>query len=266
MPSSAASARGKRALLTGATSGIGYELAKRFARDGYHLVLVARREEELRRVAEELRGADGIPAAIIPKDLAHPMAAEEIAAELQRRELPVDVLVNNAGFAQYGPFATADLAAELGMIQVNVVALTHLTRLLLPRMLQRRDGKILNVASTAAFQPGPFLAVYYATKAYVLSLSEALASELRGSGVSVTALCPGPTRTNFQARAGMEHTRLFSGRIMDAASVARIGYRGLMRGDPVVVPGLRNRVLVLAVRCAPRRMVSAVVRRLNESR
>lgn len=253
-------------LITGATSGIGYELAKCFARDQYHLVLVARRHEELTRVAEELTSAHRVSVRVIAKDLAQPSAADEVAAELARENRPVDVLVNNAGVGTYGRFASADLASETAMIQVNVVALTQLTRLLLPGMLQRGHGRILNVASTAAFQPGPLMSVYYATKAYVLSFSEALANELRGSGVSVTALCPGPTRTNFQQRAGIEHSRVFSGRIMDASTVARMGYRALMLGKPVVVPGLKNVALMLAVRWFPRRLVTSVVRRLNEHR
>ena len=151
-------------------------------------------------------------------------------------------------------------------VKGSLDALTQLTKRLLPAMLERWDGNILNVASTAAFQPGPLMAVYYATKAYVLSFSEALANELRGSGVSVTALCPGPTRTNFQRRAGVGETRLFSGRVMDAETVARVGYEGLMRGQTIVIPGFGNKALARAARCVPRRVVTAVVRRVNEHR
>jgi short-subunit dehydrogenase len=257
---------GERALITGATSGIGYELAKCVARDRYDLVLVARSEEELQHVADELRRAHGISVTIMPRDLARPDAVSELVAELARAGLHVDVLVNNAGFGTYGPFAETALATAQEMMQLNMVTLTQLTRRLLPGMLEQRAGKILNVASTAAFQPGPLMAVYYATKAYTLSFSEALASELRGSGVTVTVLCPGLTRTGFQQRAGLERTRFMRGRPMEAEVVARIGYRALMRGTPVVVPGLGNRLLTLAVRFVPRRMVTAIARGLNENR
>lgn len=255
-----------QALITGATKGIGYELATCFARDGYDLVLVARDQAQLQRVAQELAGAHGVAARVIPADLARPEAAAELVEALARERLEIDVLVNNAGFGTYGPFASADLAREEEMIQVNLVALTQLTRRLLDGMLKRGRGKILNVASTAAFQPGPFMAVYYATKAYVLSFSEALANELRGTGVTVTALCPGPTQTGFQQRAGIEHTRLVRIRGIDVEAVARIGYQGLMRGAPVVIPGLGNRLLTVVVRLVPRNLVTTVVRAINENR
>jgi len=175
------------------------------------------------------------------------------------------VLVNNAGFGLRGAFVVIDLRQQLKMIQVNVTALTHLTGLLLPGMLARRRGRVLNVASTAAFQPGPLMAVYYATKAYVLSFSEALANETSGSGVSVTALCPGPTETDFRRRAGMENTRLFRAGVMDAAAVARIGYQGMKRGARVVVPGWRNKLLAQSVRFASRAMTAQIARSLQET-
>lgn len=258
--------RDKTALITGATSGIGYELAKGFARDRYDLVLVARDQAQLQRVAQELAGAHGVAARVISADLARPEAAAELVEELARERLEIDVLVNNAGFGTYGPFASADLAREEEMIQLNLVTLTQLTRRLLDGMLKRRHGKILNVASTAAFQPGPLMAVYYATKAYVLSFSEALASELRGSGVSVTVLCPGPTRTDFQRRAGIEHTKLVRLRGMEAETVAQIGYHGMLRGAPVVIPGFGNWLLTLLVRMLPRSIVTAIVRGVNTNR
>jgi len=198
--------------------------------------------------------------------LSNASAPEEVFNELQQEGVTVDVLVNNAGFATYGMFAETDLAAELQEMQLNMVTLTHLTKLFLPAMLKRRQGKILNVASTAAFQPGPLMAVYYATKAYVLSFSEALANELHGTGVSVTALCPGPTESGFQKRANIEDTRLISGRkIMGAARVARAGYRGLMVGKTIVIPGLRNKILAEAVRFSPRKVVTQVARSMQES-
>jgi short-subunit dehydrogenase len=254
------------ALITGASSGIGLELAKLFARDGYDLVLVARRREKLESLGEDLGKRHGIRFRAIAADLADPAAPAEIVRQLAAASVAVDVLVNNAGFGELGPFANTDLETERRMIQVNITALTDLTKLLLAGMLERRRGRILNVASTAGFAPGPLMAVYYATKAYVISLSEALAEELRGSGVSVTVLCPGPTLTEFQAVAHMESTRLFRlpGVVMDAVSVARAGYAGLMRGKRMVVPGLLNRALPLVIRLSPRAMVVRVARLFQE--
>jgi short-subunit dehydrogenase len=254
------------ALITGASSGIGLELAKLFARDGYDLVLVARRRDKLDALGEDLRRRHGIGFRAIAADLADPAAPAEILRQLAAASVAVDVVVNNAGFGELGPFAETDLETARGMIQVNVTALTVLTKLFLPGMLARRRGRILNVASTAGFAPGPLMAVYYATKAYVISLSEALAEELRVSGVSVTVLCPGPTLTEFQAVAHMESTRLFRlpGVAMDAGAVARAGYAGLMRGKRMVVPGLFNRALPLVIRLSPRAMVVRVSRLFQE--
>lgn len=255
----------KTALITGASSGIGYEFTKLFARDGYNLVLVARSEQQLQKLADELREKHGIAVEVIAKDLSNANTPDEIFAELQQESLTVDALVNNAGFATYGKFSEIDLNAELQEMQVNMVTLTHLTKLFLPGMLKKGWGKILNVASTAAFQPGPLMAVYYATKAYVLSFSEALAEELRGTGVTVTALCPGPTQSGFQKRANMEDSRLFRGRkVADAATVARIGYRGLMTNKTVVIPGLRNKVLAESVRFVPRKVATRVAGNMQE--
>jgi hypothetical protein len=256
------------ALITGASSGIGLELARLFARDRYDLVLVARRVDKLDRLGAELTGQHGIRSRTIGADLASPDAPGAIVQTLQQAAVSVDVLVNNAGYGVYGPFATTDLRAELDMLAVNVVTLTHLTKLLLPGMLARRTGRILNVASIAAFQPGPFMAVYYASKAFVLSFSEALGEELVGTGVSVTALCPGPTPTGFLARAGLDGVRLMTANplIVDAATVARAGYRGLMKGRRLVVPGLGNKLLMESVRVTPRRIVLKIVRFLQERR
>ena len=256
---------GKRALITGATSGIGYALAVCFAREGHDLVLVARHHEALRRVADELVTRSSRSSVdVIAKDLSIPSAAAEVVAHLRQRGLSIDVLVNNAGFGVHGPFVSTDWRLEQGMLSLNMVSLTELTKLLLPGMLQRHDGKILNVASTAAFQPGPMMALYYATKAYVLSLSEALSDELRGSGVTVTALCPGPTRSAFQQRAGIEQTRLMHAGLMDADTVAHAGFRALMRGQRLVIPGIANRLVATAVRWLPRGVVLQAVRRVNE--
>ena len=255
------------ALVTGASGGIGWELVKLFAEDRCDLVLVARNRKKLEQLGRDLHAAFGVAVRVIAKDLANAKAPAEIAQELSAAGVHVDMLVNDAGFGVYGPFAETDGAKELEMLQVNVMALTHLTKLFLPPMLERRSGRVLNVASTAAFQPGPLMAVYYATKAYVLSFSEALANEVSGSGVTVTALCPGPTDTEFQKEAGLERTRLFTNPfVSDARSVARAGYAGMFSGKRIVIPGLANQLLVEAVRFTPRRLVTAIARSLQEQK
>lgn len=253
------------ALITGASGGIGEELAKLFAADGYDLVLVARSRDGLERVANALSAAHGVRCTVLPADLADPAAPEALHRAVRDAGIEVEALVNNAGFGLHGAFApvagktVTDGARELEMIQVNVAALTHLTKLFVPGMVARKRGSVLNVASTAAFQPGPFMAVYYATKAYVLSFSEALAMELGGSGVTVTCLCPGPTRTQFQKQADMESTRLFhSPLVMDAPAVARIGYRAMRRGKRVVVAGAMNRLLAGGARLVPRGVAARI--------
>jgi short-subunit dehydrogenase len=255
------------ALVTGASSGIGLELARVLGRHGHDLVLVARRRDRLQEVAGALAKELGVSVSAIAADLASPDAPKAIVAELGERATRLDVLVNNAGVGTYGLFADTPIERQLEMIRINVAAPTHLTGLVLPSMLERGSGRILNVASTAAFQPGPLMAVYYATKAYVLSFSEALANETAGTGVTVSALCPGPTSTEFQARAGFGRVPLFRGPLVkDAAAVARAGYEGMMRGKRIVIPGVANRVLVHAERLTPRRLVIAITRRLQESR
>ncbi|MBI3967434.1 MAG: SDR family oxidoreductase [Chloroflexi bacterium] len=251
-------------LITGASSGIGAELARVFAEHGYDLVLVARREAELAALGRQLAASHGVDFHVIPADLADPVAPGQLVDTLRERGLTIDILVNNAGYGLHGAFAQTDLDTELRMIQLNVTALTHLTKLLLPGMLARRRGRVLNVASTASFMPGPFMAVYYATKAYVLSFSEAIANELQGTNVTVTALCPGPTHTGFAAAASANRMQLFTGpRVMDAATVARIGFAALMRGRRVVIPGFRNRWLIRAAGLLPRSLVLQITRRLQ---
>ncbi len=257
---------GKTALITGASSGFGIEFAKRFGQDGFNLVLVARSEQALQQQAEEYRKKYRVEVRVIAKDLSQPNAAQEIFDELEEAGVKLAALVNNAGFATYGPFVQLKLSGELEMMQVNIVALTHLTRLFLPQMVERHEGKILNIASTAAFQPGPLMAVYYASKAFVLSFSEAIANELEGTGVSVTALCPGPSQTGFQQRAAMEDSKLVSGKkIMDAATVVKIGYEAMKKGKTVVIPGLRNSLMAQSIRFTPRKMVTKIVRNMQES-
>ena len=254
--------RRETALITGASSGIGWDLAHIMATD-FDLIVTARNQKKLEELASQLESAHGAHVHVIPADLARPQAPEEIFAEVARRGLPVDVLVNNAGFGSYGAFKSTSLQEELDMLQVNVTAVTHLTKLALPGMLERKRGRILNVASTAGFQPGPLMAVYYATKAYVISFSEAIANELKGSGVTVTCLCPGPTATEFAARAEMEKSRLFMLGRMRSQDVARAGYKGMLRGKRLVIPGVMNKLVMQSVRFTPRKMVTAIAGSLN---
>jgi uncharacterized protein len=252
-----------RALITGASGGIGAELARLLAADRYDLVLVARDAQALDRMAGELRTRHGVSVRTIAADLARPGAAERLWADLGDAG-GVDVLVNNAGVGLHGPLAEVDPSRLQDMVLLNVATLTALTRLALPPMLGRGRGRILNVASVAAYQPGgPGMAAYYASKAYVLSFSRGLARELLGSGVSVTALCPGPTATGFATRADAGPTRMYrrtSG--PDAAAVALAGYRGLMRGRMVVIPGLMTKLIAFAGGLPPRRIALEVNRLL----
>src|SRR3954462_965129 len=237
------------ALVTGGSSGIGLELAKVLARHGYDLVLVARKRDALEAVAGQIEGKYDVRAHVFAADLRRPEAPQAISDFLHNEAIPITVLINNAGFGLGGEFADTELSRELEMIQVNIAALTHLTKLFLPAMIRAKSGRILNVASTAAFQPGPLMAVYYATKAYVLSFSEALAEELRNTGVTVTALCPGPTDTRFAEVAHVTNSKLFSTfGIADAADVAQYGFDAMMHGKRLAIPGLRNKIVAQSSR------------------
>jgi len=256
----------KTALITGASSGIGLELAHLFAFDGYRLVLVARNRTALRSLADELHSRYSAEVWISPKDLAHPSSPAELYQELQESSVVLDVLVNNAGFGARGSFAEVDWEQEAQMLQVNVVALTHLTKLFLPQ-IRAREGKLLNVASTAAFLPGPYMSVYYASKAFVLSFTEAVAEELEGTGATVTCLCPGPVKTNFQKRANIAETGLLNGPLLvDVREVARAAYDGMKQGKRIVIPGWKNRAAVEALRVSPRSMVTKTVSRLHSDK
>jgi short-subunit dehydrogenase len=253
------------ALITGASGGIGYELAKLFAKDHHNLVLVARSGPKLNKVADELQSEFGVSVKTVALDLSAAAAPQFLFDQLGREGLVIDVLVNNAGYGKFGEFVQIPLEESLGQIQLNVAALTHLTKLFLGPMMERGSGKIMNVASTAGFQPGPLMAVYYATKAYVISFSEALANEVKGKGVTVTCFCPGATDTSFQDRAGTENSRLFKKLApMDVKTVARDGYLGSMKGRTLVISGWKNWLVAESVRVAPRKIVTAVSRWVAE--
>jgi len=241
-------------LVTGASTGIGRELARQLAADGMNVVLVARDAERLGQLGAEIERDSGVTARVLSKDLRASDAAREIFSELEASGVEIAVLVNNAGTCVYDEFCESDLQAEIEMIQVNVTALTCLTKLFLAKMLTRGSGRILNVASGAGFFPVPMVAAYAATKAYVLSLSESLAYELRGTGVSVTCLCPWPTRSGIQESSGLGDSRAHRLKLADPAEVARIGLAACKRRDVIAIPGLENRLQVQAMRFAPRKM------------
>jgi len=258
--------KNKTALITGASGGIGYEFAKLLAKDCSALVLVARSLNRLLEVKKELESIADVSVRTIAKDLSKPGAAEEIYRELEDENISVDILINNAGIGNLGKFAETDWQKDAEMISLNMVALTHLTKLFVKGMIERRSGKIVNVASTAAFQPGPLMAVYYASKAYVLFFSEAIANELKGTGVDMTVLCPGPTATGFVKAAAMGESRLFkSRRPAKAADVARYGYKAMTKGKTVAVHGIISKIVAFSVRLAPRNIVLSIARRLNEN-
>ena len=252
------------ALITGASSGIGLELARVHASRGVDLILVARRLDRLNEIKDELHEKFGIEVEVVDMDLARDNAGKELFEEIKRRELHVDILVNNAGFGGHGYFYEREWSRDHDMILLNILTLTELTRMFLPEMVERGSGRILNVASMAGFIPGPFQAVYYATKAYVLSFSEAIASELDGSGVTVTALCPGPTRTEFEEVANVAGSKAF---MIQASveSVARYGYKSMLKGRAVAVPGSANRLLVnYLLRMTPKNVARRVSKMLME--
>lgn len=256
------------ALITGASAGIGYELAEIFAQHGHNLVLVARSEDKLQSMALQFAIKYKVYTKVIAADLSEHEAPAKVMAQLKQEGTKVDVLVNNAGFGYYGAFRESDLQQELDMMQLNMVSLTHLCKLFLEQLPKGRSGKIMNVSSTAAFPPaGPFMAVYYASKAYVQSFSEALAAELEDSNVTVTTLSPGPTETNFKDRANLKGSGFFKKKsIADARSVAIAGYEGMMKGEVVVIPGLKNKLVVQAMGLVPRSILRSMVKKVQEKR
>jgi short-subunit dehydrogenase len=257
---------GQTALVTGASGGIGLDLAECFARDGYDLILTARSEAALAAAGERLGKTYAVATAIITADLAAPAGVPSLASQIAARGLSVDVLVNNAGFGHAGAFDKSGLGDELGMVDLNIRALVALTHIYWPDMLAKKRGGVLNVASTAAFQPGPFMAVYYASKAFVLSFSEALWEEARGTGVHVSALCPGPTESNFRARAGTGSTRLATlGTPMASMPVARMGYEAFCANRRVMITGTQNAVMARLVPFTPRALALRMVRYLQST-
>lgn len=258
---------GLTALITGGSGGIGLELARQFAAHGHDLVLTARNRDTLEAVAGTIEGKHGVKVTVIADDLTDPDAPQRLFDAVAAENIDIHFLVNNAGFGLGGEFVDTDVRRELEMVQVNIVALIQLTKMYLPAMIKRRSGHILNLASTAAFQPGPLMSVYYASKAFVLSFSEALDEELRNSGVSVTCLCPGATATNFAETAGVGNSKLFAtigG--TTAEQVAEYGYEAMMRGERVTVVGTRNKIMVQAERFAPRKLVTMLSRKAQENR
>ncbi|MDE3247352.1 MAG: SDR family oxidoreductase [Bacteroidota bacterium] len=255
----------KTALITGASNGIGLELAKLFAADKTDLLLVARSENKMQALAESLRYEHGIKVWVLGIDLSDPFSAKEVKAFCDQQQLQVDYLVNNAGFGDYGLFAECDWNKQSEMINLNITTLTYLTRLFLPEMIQRHSGRILNVASTAAFQPGPLMSVYFATKAFVLSFSEAISNELEGTGVTVTVLCPGATESGFQKAAALEESKMVKDRkLPGSAEVAAFGYRAMKKGKVVVIHGFMNALMATSIRFSPRPLVRKIVRRIQE--
>ncbi len=253
------------ALITGASSGIGLELAKLFAQNKQNLILVARSTDKLTQLSNDLKSKYGIDVHVLSKDLSNYNAVKEIFDYTKQQNISITHLVNNAGFGDFGFFIESNWAKQEQMINLNITALTYLTHLFLPEMKNNKFGKVLNVASTAAFQPGPTMSVYYATKAYVLHFSEAIANELEGTGITVTALCPGATESGFQTLAAMEESKLVKGKKLPTSEeVAQYGYRAMNKGKKVVIHGVMNYIMANSIRFTPRALVLKVVRAMQD--
>lgn len=249
------------ALITGASSGIGYELSQIFAKNQYHLVMVARGGDKLQEIQNFLTNKYQVNVIVISQDLTKHNAPQMLFDTLNQQQIQIDVLVNSAGFGDYGFFVESSWEKMQQMIQLNIMTVTHLTRLFLPGMIQRGQGKILNLGSTASFQPGPLMAVYFATKAYILSFTEAIANEIQGTGVTATVLCPGPTESGFQVTANQQASKFIKGKkLAKAAEVAQLGYQALTQGKTVVVHGFANKLLIFSNRLVPRNLVTHSVR------
>lgn len=257
----------KTALITGASNGIGLELAKIHASKGGNLVLVARNKSKLDELKTELEKQFNVSVYTIGKDLSNPHSAQEVYDETKERNIEVDYLINNAGFGGFGMLDETEWNKELQMINLNITTLTLFTKLYVQDMVKRRSGKIMNVASTAAFQPGPTMAVYCATKSYVLSFTEALSNEVSGKGITITALCPGATETGFQAAGGLDESEIFKGKKLPTAKeVAEYGYSAMVNGKTVAIHGIMNYILSNSVRFIPRGMVLKVARKMLDKK
>lgn len=252
----------KTILITGASSGIGYELAKIAAEEGYYLILVARNKKTLLKVAKELHSNYKVSALIIEKDLSLSHSALDIYSEVKKHNLNVDILVNNAGFGSFGDFLDSDREQQMNMIDVNCSSLVALTHYFLKDMKDKNFGRIMNVGSLAGFQPGgPKMAVYFATKAFVLSFSQGLSEELKDSGISVTCLCPGSTETGFHNKAGISKMSFLRGNLPSAFSVALEGWKGMMKKKRLVIPGWKNKIVVLFDKILPRDLILYLIKR-----
>lgn len=252
------------ALITGASGGIGRQLAYHFAEDGYSLVLVARSKEKLEELKKELENNYSISVLISIKDLSKQEEALKLYDEIKQQRITVQFLVNNAGFGLYGTFIETSWAEEADMIDLNIKTLTYLTKLFLPEMVERNEGRILNIASVASFLPGPLMAVYYATKAYVLSFTEALENELKDTNITISALCPGPTKTGFSDRANLSSSKLFESGALHVEDVAKVGYEQFMRGKTIIILGAKFKVATMLPRFFPRKLITKVVRSMQE--
>ena len=258
----------KTVLITGASSGIGYEFAKIYAKKGYNLVITARRKNNLDRIKQELESFDTLICVdIIVLDLSKQNSAKELYEVVKQRGILIDTLINNAGFGVYGNFIETDIEKEIDMIELNIKSLVVLTKLFLKDMVSRNNGTIINVASTAAFQPGPLMSVYYASKSFVLSFTEAIRNEVRDTNVNISVLCPGPTDTEFEKSASLEESSLFTKlKVMKPEKVAIIGYKGINRNKSVIIPGILNNILITFNKITPRALVINIVRKLQESK
>ena len=256
----------KTALITGASSGIGYEFARLFSENGNNLVLVALGKERLLEIKKEITEKTGVSVCIIEKDLTVAGAAEDVFNEVTGQGISIDYLINNAGIGDFGHFSECNWAKQEKMILLNIMAVAHLTRLFLPELIKKCGGRILNVASTSAFQPGPTMSVYFASKAFVLSFSEAIANELKDKGITVTALCPGSTETNFHAVVMGDASLLKQRKKSSPAEVAAFGYESMMKGKTVAIPGFKNKFMSFAIRFLPRSVVTNAARRIQEKK
>ena len=250
-------------LITGASSGIGYELAKLFERDGYNLILVARDKEKLQMAVDKLNNEKN-KIIMLDVDLSREDEVDKLIKYINKNEIDINILVNNAGIGSFGEFAEIDWKTEEKLIDINIKALTKLTKYFLPKMIEKKSGGILNVASTAAFASGPRMATYYASKAYVLNLTEAIHEEVKEYGINISCLCPGPVRTSFQSKEGIKKSEKAKKYLMNADIVAKVGYDKFKKGEVIIIPGFKNKVLVNANKLLPRAISRKIILKTNK--